>query len=464
MCEFALLALPGGGGGGGGSAPRRAASPGPALRAWCAKMTLLASDKHSFLRSAAVANLVAIAAQIDAGSVVAAVAAAPAGEGGALRRSLAQFLPQLQELLSAPLAAASRPRSARQPPPAFVTRQEAAAAAQQLAAGMAAAGSPPQAASRALLASSQHSSPPHKAPQSQAQPGAPVSGMPPPRPQTAVLVPTGAAQWRNGGRDAEAALMRLLAASGESSAARQACADALRLLAPVPEDATSAVSAQTLWEAYFGRSLLALIDAAGDANSEAAREAGVAALAAVAASRGSLLEEYLPLVAPRLLAACRDTCRAVAAPASDALEVVFATCAPTKCMEALRPLLAAAAASEKNAAKAAQLALLLRCLSDAAARASASELRAAAPELLPPLFAAFAHEAADVRKAAVFALTEMQLVLGDWLAPRLTPLSSSQQKLLAIYVGRGTGAGRRRQPLAPVEPAQTNGGGTPELC
>lgn len=58
------------------------------------------------------------------------------------------------------------------------------------------------------------------------------------------------------------------------------------------------------------------------------------------------------------------------------------------------------------------------------------------PDLAPGLVKGYKHSSAEVRKAVVFALVELQLVLGDELLPYLSALSPSQTKLLAIYVKR----------------------------
>ena len=48
----------------------------------------------------------------------------------------------------------------------------------------------------------------------------------------------------------------------------------------------------------------------------------------------------------------------------------------------------------------------------------------------------YKNEAAEVRKAVVFTLVEVHLVIGDDLERHLEPLSPSQLKLLRIYVKR----------------------------
>lgn len=47
-------------------------------------------------------------------------------------------------------------------------------------------------------------------------------------------------------------------------------------------------------------------------------------------------------------------------------------------------------------------------------------------QVLPPLFEAFKNPNADVRKAVVFCLVDMFMVLGEQLTPHLAVLSTSQ--------------------------------------
>ena len=58
-------------------------------------------------------------------------------------------------------------------------------------------------------------------------------------------------------------------------------------------------------------------------------------------------------------------------------------------------------------------------------------------DILPPLFRAFAHPHADVRKAVVFCLVDLYRALGADLWPYLDEgLSNSQLKLVTIYINR----------------------------
>ena len=63
-------------------------------------------------------------------------------------------------------------------------------------------------------------------------------------------------------------------------------------------------------------------------------------------------------------------------------------------------------------------------------------LMAATPLILPGLFEAFHSPMSDVRKSVVFCLVDMYVILQDWLWPHLAPLSTSQMKLVSIYIAR----------------------------
>lgn len=205
----------------------------------------------------------------------------------------------------------------------------------------------------------------------------------------------------------------------------------------------------------------------------------------------------------RLLASHRDTSREVCLAAEECLELVVATSEPRRCLAVLipvaareeTPVLQASAARSARAlcalpaapllcatgppalrAHAPSAAVALACSSRPIAvpplhrplrrippraqasirlisrivpRMSAAELQLLLPQLLPPLFDAFKSPSADVRKAVVFALVDMYLVLGDELTPHLSELSTSQLKLVTIYINRTTKA-RAENPPVPV--------------
>ena len=105
---------------------------------------------------------------------------------------------------------------------------------------------------------------------------------------------------------------------------------------------------------------------------------------------------------------------------------------PHRCMAVLVPVVL------KEAPPTLQLAI--RLMSRLVGRFSQLQLLSILPQLLPPLFEAFRNPNADVRKAVVFCLVDMYLVLGEQLTPHLEELSTSQLKLVTIYINKTTKA------------------------
>jgi hypothetical protein len=93
-------------------------------------------------------------------------------------------------------------------------------------------------------------------------------------------------------------------------------------------------------------------------------------------------------------------------------------------------------------------ALPLRCLSLAVQRTPAGALEAQLASLIPPLVAALAADASELRKCAVFALVDLYLALGETLRPHLAPLNATQAKLLDIYIARALAASQPAGPPA----------------
>jgi len=57
--------------------------------------------------------------------------------------------------------------------------------------------------------------------------------------------------------------------------------------------------------------------------------------------------------------------------------------------------------------------------------------------VLPGVVAAFGNPSSEVRKAAVFCLVDVYMILGEQVMPHLIKdLTPSQMKLVTIYIGR----------------------------
>jgi CLIP-associating protein 1/2 len=95
------------------------------------------------------------------------------------------------------------------------------------------------------------------------------------------------------------------------------------------------------------------------------------------------------------------------------------------------------------------LQMAVRLQSKLVPRFSQLQLLAILPQVLPPLFEAFKNPNADVRKAVVFCLVDMYMVLGEQLTPHLAVLSTSQLKLVTIYINRTAKARADRDASSP---------------
>lgn len=130
----------------------------------------------------------------------------------------------------------------------------------------------------------------------------------------------------------------------------------------------------------------------------------------------------------RLLVAGRDQSSLVAMGAEEALELLLSASDAHRCMAVLVPVVM------KEEPPTLQLAIRLQ--SRLVDRFTQLQLLSILPQILPPLFDAFKNPNADVRKAVVFCLVDMYMILGEQLTPHLTVLSTSQLKLVTIYINR----------------------------
>jgi len=130
----------------------------------------------------------------------------------------------------------------------------------------------------------------------------------------------------------------------------------------------------------------------------------------------------------RMLAAGRDEVICVSAAAEEALELLLTASDSHRCMALLVPVVM------KEGPPTLQLAVRLQ--SKLVNRFTQLQLLSILPQILPPLFEAFKNPNADVRKAVVFCLVDMYMILGEQLTPHLAILSTSQLKLVTIYIDR----------------------------
>jgi CLIP-associating protein 1/2 len=120
--------------------------------------------------------------------------------------------------------------------------------------------------------------------------------------------------------------------------------------------------------------------------------------------------------------------------AEEAVEELLPRSSPEACLAVLAARLPAGdVPPPAGAVVTATIKLIRRAFSALSPDAAFAVLQ---PTLLPGLFCAFNHPSADVRKGVVACLVDVWALLGTRLDPLLKPLSSSQLKLLTIYLQR----------------------------
>ena len=215
-------------------------------------------------------------------------------------------------------------------------------------------------------------------------------------------------------------LLRQLAGTQVGANHRDALLKLQKMALCAPADAA-------VWVAHFEHALEAILRAM-QATDEKIRELSMACMKDLLRSQAKRFKAFTEHVLLRLLAAGRDASRDVAVAAEEALELLLSLSDAHRCMAVLVPVVM------KEATPTLQMAVRLQ--SKLVPRFSQLQLLAILPQVLPPLFEAFKNPNADVRKAVVFCLVDMYMVLGEQLTPHLAVLSTSQLKLVTIYINR----------------------------
>ncbi|KAK9807883.1 hypothetical protein WJX72_012183 [[Myrmecia] bisecta] len=170
-----------------------------------------------------------------------------------------------------------------------------------------------------------------------------------------------------------------------------------------------------VWQRHIIPAVSGLLSVVATHADDMTCESALLVLRDLALHHGTLWEPLLGLALPQMLEACCQPTREVCMAADEALVAVVAHTPAQRCLQAA--------------------------------------LAALQPSLLPRLFEAFKHPSADVRKAVVFCLVDIWMALGEALTPLLASLSTSQLKLLTIYVNRAQ-AKQQQQPNGSMTSAQ----------
>lgn len=185
------------------------------------------------------------------------------------------------------------------------------------------------------------------------------------------------------------------------------------------------------WDRQFAHVLQAVLNLMSDPEPPI-RELSIRVLREMLKNQTRHFANDVEAVVLKLLTAHKDTEREVLRAADETLSVLAAHIDPIKCVNILQPIMA----QDDNGEEQAILLAAIKLFTKIVKQLSPQFVEDMLPSFLPGLFKGYKHPAAEVRKAVVFGLVEIHLVIGEKLDPHLTALTSSQTKLLKIYIQR----------------------------
>lgn len=189
------------------------------------------------------------------------------------------------------------------------------------------------------------------------------------------------------------------------------------------------------WETNFGRVLILVLDSLmqREDDPEGLREAALLCLQELVAHQAGFFDDFAEVVASRLFDSYR-TCspkeQQMILAIDRTLERLVNAIEPMRGLELLLPVIGSEGAPLLQAAVTRLLSLVLQ-------RMPPQSVLTQLDMVLPGVVAAFASPNPEVRKAAVFCLVDVYMILGEPLMAHLAKdLTPSQMKLVTIYIGR----------------------------
>jgi len=202
---------------------------------------------------------------------------------------------------------------------------------------------------------------------------------------------------------------------------------------------------QESWDAHFGRVLILVLDTLTKRSAKEDRgglqDGALLCLQEMIVHHPDSFSEFAEVVASKLFEAhrsCTQADRQTLQTVDSALERLVGILHPIRASEILLPVVSTERSPLLPAAT--------RLLSTVMQRMTPSQVLQHLPVVMPAIVIAFGNESPEARKAAVFCLVDVYMLVGEQVMPILAQdLTPSQLKLVTIYVGRQQ---REREDLA----------------
>jgi CLIP-associating protein 1/2 len=182
------------------------------------------------------------------------------------------------------------------------------------------------------------------------------------------------------------------------------------------------------WSEHFKTAMTLLLEAMLNSEEVPVRTLALRILRELLKSEHKRMAEYAEIVTMRVLANFTDGDATVSQAAEDTFSLLAPALPPEPTVDLLSPMVG----KEKYP----MLLGCIRLLTKVATISPAEYLRPKLADLVPGLVRGYAHQESTVRKASVFCLVAVHSVVGAELKEHLAKLSSSQTKLLDLYIRR----------------------------
>ncbi|KAL4229385.1 CLIP-associating protein 1 [Mactra antiquata] len=182
-----------------------------------------------------------------------------------------------------------------------------------------------------------------------------------------------------------------------------------------------------LWDGHFKSILLILLETLGDDDIHI-RSLALRVLREVLRNQSQRFKEYAELTMLRILDAHKDSAKEVVRAAEECAATLACYIPPAQSIRILIPIIQAAQTPTNLAA--------IKMQTKVVEQMSAEELLPILPEAIPGLLKGYDDAESSIRKASVFCLVAIYMVVGENLRSYLSDLNGSKIKLLNLYIKR----------------------------
>lgn len=195
-----------------------------------------------------------------------------------------------------------------------------------------------------------------------------------------------------------------------------------------------------LWDTHFKSILLILLETLGDDDLHV-RSLALRVLREILRNQSQRFKEYAELTMLRILEAHKDPSKEVVRAAEECAATLASYIPPIQSIRILVPIIQTAQMPVHLAA--------IKMLTKVVEQMKLDELQPVLQEVIPGLLKGYEDNESSVRKASVFCLVSIYMVVGEALREYLSDLNGSKVKLLNLYIKRAQAQKESGKVLSP---------------